>query len=186
MLNFRIMDAPWIFHCCQISSTAVMLSNLSNMPDNGLYHRAMTHIDSHPLLLASCLVWKAVCLKKKEWKKDRKKEQKYDVCVACMIYEVRGERERGERETEEETASKGNAVDFSAPSRDPGGRAGGGPRGKTPWRFTHLSRTPSPHQPSISRDSYTPRSVPCGSQGQPLAPSNEAPGPLACRLSGMC
>lgn len=75
------MGAPWIFHCCQISSTAVMLSNLSNMPDNGLYHRAMTHIDSHPLL-ASCLVWKAVCLKMKEWKKDRKKEQKYDVC--CM------------------------------------------------------------------------------------------------------
>ncbi len=73
-----------------------------------------------------------------------------------MIYEVRGERERGERETEEETASKGNAVDFSAPSRDPGGRAGGEPRGKAPWWFTHLSRAPSPHHPSLSRDSCTP------------------------------
>lgn len=45
---------------------------------------------------------------------------------------------------------------------------------------------PAPTNPRYPEIPAPPWSVPCGSQGQPLAPSNEAPGPLACRLSGMC
>lgn len=53
-------------------------------------------------------------------------------CVACMIHEVHGKRERRERETEKETASKGSTVDFSAPpSRDLGGRVEGEARGES-------------------------------------------------------
>ncbi len=44
---------------------------------------------------------------------------------------------------------------------------------------------PAPTTPRYLEIPAPPWSVPCGSQGQLLAPSNEAPGPLACRLSGM-
>lgn len=37
---------------------------------------------------------------------------------------------------------------------------------------------PAPTTPDFQRFLHPPWSVPCGSQGQPLAPSNEAPGPL--------
>lgn len=90
-----------------------------------------------------------------------------------MIHEVHGKRERGERETEKETASKGRTVDFSArPSRDLGGRVEGEARGESFLCSLLYFCTP----PNTLLSPQRPQNP---SRGQPPAPSNEDPGPLA-------
>lgn len=74
-----------------------------------------------------------------------------------------------------EDASKGSVVDFSGPCWEPGGRAGE-PRGEAA-RQSNGRQAPPPEPPCPA---------PHGRWGQPLAPSNEALGPLAGRLSGKC
>lgn len=100
------------------------------------------------------------------------------VCVACMIYEVHGERERGERETEEETASKGNAVDFLlrpeirevGQKGSPGERLLGG-------SFVSLA-PPAPTAPDIQRFLHPPDLCPAAARVSLWLPLMKPPAPL--------